>query len=107
MKIALDLILVAVIAIAIWGGYKKGVIMGIGGIIVLIVAMVLGNALSSAYSQEVISAMRPFASGYTDKLLSESVYAELGVEESEYSVDDLLKQKGKYYQLYTNMIELS
>ena len=28
MKLALDIILVAIIAIAIWGGYKKGVIMG-------------------------------------------------------------------------------
>ena len=93
MKIALDIILVAVIAIAIWGGYKKGVIMGIGGVIVLIAAMVLGNAFSNAYSPEVITAMRPFVSGYTDKLLDEGVYAELGVEGSDYSVDDLLKQK--------------
>jgi len=93
MKIWLDIIVVAIIAIAVWSGYKKGVIMGIGGIIVLIIALVAGNALSNAYSQEVVTAMRPFASGYTDKLLSESVYAELGVKDSEYSIEDLLKQK--------------
>ena len=93
MKIWLDIIVVAIIAIAVWSGYKKGVIMGIGGIIVLIIAIVVGNALSNAYSQEVVTAMRPFASGYTDKLLGESVYAELGIEDSEYSIEDLLKQK--------------
>ena len=97
MKLALDIILVAIIAIAIWGGYKKGVIMGIGGIIVLIVALVLGNTLSAAYSPEVVTAMRPFAGGYTDKLLGEAVYAELGIEDSEYSLEDLLKQKPELY----------
>ena len=97
MKLALDIILVAIIAIAIWGGYKKGVIMGIGGIIVLIIALVLGNTLSAAYSPEVVTAMRPFAAGYTDKLLGEAVYAELGIEDSEYSLEDLLKQNPELY----------
>ena len=92
MKILLDLALVAVIAIAVWNGYKKGLIMGVGGILVLVISILVGNALSNAYSQEVITAMRPFASGYTDKLLTESVYAELGVEESSYSIEDLLDQ---------------
>lgn len=92
MKILLDLALVAVIAIAVWNGYKKGLIMGVGGILVLVISILVGNAFSNAYSQEVITAMRPFASGYTDKLLSESVYAVLGVEESSYSMEDLLAQ---------------
>ncbi|MGI6028919.1 MAG: CvpA family protein [Candidatus Heteroscillospira sp.] len=92
MKILLDLMLVAIIAISVWSGYKKGLVMGIGGILVLVVSILVGNALSNAYSQEVVTAMRPFVGGYTDKLLSESVYAVMGVEESEYSIEDMLAQ---------------
>ena len=92
MKSLLDLALVAVIAISVWNGYKKGLIMGVGGILVLVISILVGNALSNAYSQEVITAMRPFASGYTDKLLTKSVYAALGVDDSEYSIADLLEQ---------------
>jgi len=92
MKLALDLILAAIVAMAVWNGYKKGLIMGIGGIVVLVVSVIIGSTLSTAYSQEVITAMRPFASGYTERLLTQSVYDTLGIEESEYSVEDLLTQ---------------
>lgn len=92
MKMLLDLALVAILATAIWGGYKKGLVMGAGGILVLVISIIIGNALSNAYSQDVISAMRPFASGYTDKLLTEGVYTVLGVEDSEYSIEDIFEQ---------------
>jgi hypothetical protein len=78
--------------VAVWNGYKKGLIMGIGGIAVLVVSVSIGSTLSTAYSQEVITAMRPFAAGYTEKLLTDGVYETLGVEESEYSIEDLLAQ---------------
>ncbi|MGE4352534.1 MAG: CvpA family protein [Oscillospiraceae bacterium] len=92
MKMLLDLALLVIIAICVWGGYKKGLVMGIGGVLILIVSIVIGNILSSTYSQDVISAMRPFASGYTDDLLTDGVYAALGVESSDFSIEDLLAQ---------------
>lgn len=92
MRILLDLALIGIIILCVWNGYKKGLMMGIGGIVVILISVVVGGMLSNAYSQEVIPAMRPFASGYIDKLLTEGVYDSLGIEESEYSIDDLLKQ---------------
>ncbi len=91
MKFLLDIIILLIIALSIWSGYKRGVVMGIGGIIVLIIAVVVGNALSSAYSGEVVSAMRPFANGYVDGLISDEVYAS-GGEQNELSTGDMLAQ---------------
>ena len=91
MNILLDLAVLAIIALSVWSGYKRGVVMGIGGIIVLIISLVVGSAVSSAYSSEVVSAMRPFASGYVEKLISDEIYA-AGGEENSLSTSDMLAQ---------------
>ena len=50
----IDLLLIAVIIICAWAGYKKGMIMGIGSILVIVVSLYGGNLLSTAFSYEVI-----------------------------------------------------
>lgn len=92
MKLAFELGFIAIILIGIWAGYKKGLIMGVGGICVLIVATFVGNMLSLAYSQEVITAMEPFASGYVNSLVKEEIYEALDLETSSYSSSDLYEQ---------------
>ena len=63
----IDLLLIAVIIICAWAGYKKGMIMGIGSILVIVVSLYGGNLLSTAFSYEIIPAIKPFADGYMEK----------------------------------------
>jgi hypothetical protein len=86
----IDIALVVIFLICIWSGYKKGLIMGIGGIIVIIISLFGANLLSNTFSYEVIPAMRPFASGYMEKKINEDVTESLGFAESDYSVEDIL-----------------
>jgi len=92
MNTAIDLILILILLICAWSGYKKGLIMGIGGILVIIVSIYGANLLSNTYSYEVIDALRPFASGYMEKNINEKVRPSLGMEGEELSVSDYLKK---------------
>ncbi len=92
MDLLLELAFIAIIAAAVWGGYKKGLLMSVGGIIVIFISIIVGNIVSNTYSQEVVTALRPFASGYVGTLVDEAVYGTLGIDSSEFSVEDLFDQ---------------
>jgi len=91
MKAIIDLVLLGILIICAWNGYKKGLIMGIGGIICLAISIYGANLLSNTFSYDVVPALQPFASGYTEGLLSGSdskVMERMGWEDYSYSVDD-------------------
>ncbi|MEG1633135.1 MAG: CvpA family protein [Oscillospiraceae bacterium] len=92
MKIAIDLILLVIIILSVWAGYKKGLIMGIGGMVAIIVSLYAGCLLSTAFSYELIPVARPFASGYVERQMKNSVLDSLGLADTELSVDDVLAQ---------------
>lgn len=91
----IDIVLLAILVICGWSGYKKGIIMGIGGILVIIVSVFGANLLSNTFSYEVTPVMQPFASGYIESKLNEDetgILAELGLDNSTFSLSDLLIQ---------------
>jgi hypothetical protein len=90
MKLLIDLIFIAILVVCAWAGYKKGIIMGIGGLLVIIISLYGGHLLSSTFSYEVIPALKPFASGYLESSLTKETYELLGYEADEdgnYDVD--------------------
>lgn len=97
MKIIIDLLLIAIILICTWTGYKKGLIMGVGGILVIIVSIFGANLIANVFSYDVIPAMRPFASGYLEGKLARGssedeagVLEQLGLSVGEWSVEDMI-----------------
>lgn len=92
----IDLILVAIVLICGWCGYKKGLIMGIGGIIVIIVSLLSANLVAESFSYELVPVVRPFASGYMETTITneeDGVLVALGLEDENYSLTDLIKQE--------------
>ena len=95
MGTVISIVLIGIIIICIWSGYKKGVIMGIGGILAIIVSLYGANLLANTFSYEVLPALRPFASGYIEKQINDGekgVIAKMGWDRGDYSVADLLEQ---------------
>jgi len=93
MKAIIDLVLLGILVICIWNGYKKGIIMGVGGIICIVVAIYGANLLSNTFSHDVVPALKPFAEGFTESIISgkdSTVMKNMGWEDEEYSVEDLL-----------------
>ena len=56
MNVLIDIVLLLIIALCIWGGYKKGLIMEIGGILAILIAVYGGILLAGTYSSVFLAA---------------------------------------------------
>ena len=95
MSTVIDLVLVAIVLICGWAGYKKGLLMGIGGILAIVVALYGANLLANVFSYDLEPAMRPFIYGYAEGVINgkdSDVRAEMGWGRYDYSMEDLLGQ---------------
>ena len=95
MKLIIDIVLITIIALCTWGGYKKGLIGSIAALLVIVFALFCAKTLSAAYSGEVIPALRPFASGHLSRTETrEKVLDRLGFgdSDSDKSLDDILTE---------------
>ena len=95
MRAIIDLVLLGILIVCIWTGYKKGLLMGLGGILCIIISIYGANLAAMVLSYDMIPALKPFANGYTESLLAKNdskVLKQMGWEHSEFSVDDLLAQ---------------
>ena len=90
MRTVIDLVLLGRIIISIWSGYKKGFILGIAGVVAIVVSLYGASLVSSAFSYEVVPALRPFASGYVESQMQETVLEDMGIANTELSYEDIL-----------------
>ncbi|UOO37412.1 CvpA family protein [Oscillospiraceae bacterium CM] len=67
MSIAIDIILVLLVAFSAWRGYKNGFIRGIFGLLSIIAAIYGASLAASAFSSEVTGMIEPFVAGVVDK----------------------------------------
>ncbi len=94
----INIVLLAILVICAWQGYKKGIIMGIIQVLVIILSLYGAQVLSDTYSFEVIPVLKPFVSGYMETLVEDNTYQAFGYEPDEqtgqydapYSTTDLL-----------------
>ena len=63
MKIIIDILLLVIIALCTWNGYKRGLLVGVAWILAIINALFGASLLSSAYAHEVVPALEPFVDG--------------------------------------------
>ena len=77
MNIIIDLILLLIVALCIWDGYKRGLIGGIAGIFAIIIALLAGSSLSDSYASEAVPVLKPFIDGYIDSQKTRSTVLEL------------------------------
>lgn len=93
MSAIIDLVLLGILIICTWTGYKKGLLMGLGGILVIIVAVYGANLLANLFAYDLVPALRPFVSGYTEGLMTgddSELLEDLGLAGTDYSAEDLL-----------------
>ena len=93
IKAIIDLVLLGILIICVWSGYKKGIIMGVGGILCIIVAIYGANLLANSFSYDVVPALKPFANGYTETIMNgidSPVMKRMGWDGYQYSVEDLV-----------------
>lgn len=93
MKTIIDIVLLVIIALCTWSGYKKGLIGAAASFLAVIVALYAGCLLSSAYSGEVIPALKPFIAGYVDSAENRrTIMDNMGFSNDERSLTDILNE---------------
>ena len=93
MKLIIDIVLITIIALCTWGGYRKGLIGSVAALLVIVLSLFCAKMLSAAYSGEVIPALRPFADGFvSSKENRERVLDNMGYGTSDKSLDDILAE---------------
>ncbi|MCR5664011.1 MAG: CvpA family protein [Oscillospiraceae bacterium] len=91
MTLIIDIVLLAIIALCTWGGYKRGLVGGIAGLFAIVIALFGGSLLSATYSGEVIPALRPFVGGLIDsQQTTDAILKEMGYGDSDKSLNDIL-----------------
>lgn len=93
MKLTIDLILIFILIVCTWAGFKRGLIMSIGKLILIIISLYTAVILSSAFSYEAVSALRPFASGFTEKQMKSTVLKEMNLADTQLSYEDILENQ--------------
>jgi len=79
----INIVLLGIIVVCAWLGFKKGIIMGIIGILVIILSLYGAQLLSDTFSYEVIPVMKPFVSGVMDTRVEDTAFTVLGFEPDE------------------------
>lgn len=93
MTLIIDIALLLIIALCTWGGYKRGLVGGIAGLLAIVIALFGGSLLSATYSGEVIPALKPFIGGVIDTPLTEAELLDrLGYGSSDKSLNDILAE---------------
>ncbi len=94
MNLALYIVFGLIVLISIWSGYKHGLILSVAHLAAIVASLYLAALLSSAFSNEIVSGMRPFAEGFLDHQVATEVMPNLGlVGDSDLSVADTLEQQ--------------
>ncbi len=109
MKLIIDIVLLAIIALCTWKGYKKGLVGNIISLFIIMVALLGGTMLSRAYSGEVIPALRPFISGYVDSQKTrDKIIENMGFETGNYSLEDIIARDPslRYDYAYESMLHI-
>ncbi len=90
----ITILLAAVLVICAWQGYKRGLMMGVGALLALAVSIYGANLLATAFSYDVIPALRPFAAGFMEQRIDgdDGAMERMGWKDEDYSLEDLLKQ---------------
>ena len=92
-QLILDIILLAIIALCTWGGFKRGLVGGIAGLLAIVIALFGGSLLSATYSGEVIPALKPFVSGIIDTPSTcDKIMESMGCGDTDKSLRDVLAE---------------
>ncbi len=76
MSIVLDLVLVALLAVCVFSGYRKGLILSTAGVLVLVISVFVGGAVARSYGPQLSQTVEPYI-GWLSEDATDQVIAEM------------------------------
>jgi len=71
LSIAIDIVLVLIVAFSAWRGCKNGFIRGVFGVVAIILAIIGAGFIAKTYSSHFTGILEPFVSGIVDKAVTD------------------------------------
>ena len=90
MRWVIDLILLAIVLLCAFSGYRRGLLNEVGGVLCLLVSLYAATIVANNFSMEVVVAVKPFAGGYIESVIAGDVPEMLGYDLNEYSINDIV-----------------
>ena len=94
--VIIDIVLIGIVVICTYNGFRKGLILGIAGLLAIAISMYGANLIAETYSPEFTSMLRPLVSGLVNKSVDD---AEERTEEQNYIYSG--PEEGENDQVYT------
>ncbi len=73
MSLAIDIVLVLILALAAWRGFRNGFIRGVLGLVAIVVAIYGANLVAKTYSGEFTGMLKPFVGGIINSAVSDAI----------------------------------
>jgi len=73
MSIIIDVVLLLIVFLFVWRGYRNGFIIGIVGALAIIIALAGANIVARTYSAEFTGVLEPLVGGLVDKAVSTTI----------------------------------
>lgn len=90
MRWVIDLILIAIVLLCAFNGYRKGILMELGAVACLVISLYGATLVANNFSMEIVVAVKPFAGGFIESVISNDVPERLGYDLNEYSINDIV-----------------
>lgn len=93
MRLIIDIVLLLIMALCIWSGYKRGIIRSAAGFAAIILTLVISSVVASGLARELVPAVEPFIGGFVESdSTTEAVLDNLGYGTSDKSLTDILTE---------------
>ena len=90
MKWVIDLILLGLLLLSARNGYKRGLLNEIGAMLCVLISLYAATLIANTFTFEVVAAVKPFAGGAIESVISDKVPERLGFDVNEYSIGDIV-----------------
>ncbi len=97
MNIILDLLALGILGACVWSGYRKGFIMSLAGVVILVAALLLGGYAAENYSEKLSGYIEPYI-GWLSTDAADSTLAKAGANSGE-------QDKSKIFTAITDTFE--
>lgn len=73
MHVVIDLAILAILAFCVWRGYRRGLVLGLFGVIAIFIGLFGANILAETFSDEFTDLVSPFIGGIVDSEISDGL----------------------------------
>ena len=82
MNVILDLVMLGILGLCVWSGYKRGFILSLTGVLVIVLSLVIAGTVAHRFSADIAEKIEPYVGWISDDSVDEAVIEGGGLSSS-------------------------